>query len=192
MVSSIHDHNPSPNGLISDPVGTRGVAFPDGEHKYPNTSRSTGIEVQPTLTQEDRELAAAGYNHLERQKNSKEPDSAVGQANFDIQEHHLPLHSLGDALETSIDTKDGALSFGLTSQEASVRLKRDGANILTPPRKKSALRKVRFMLFSQLQAVSDVSLLQFFDRLMTMFNILLMVAGILEYVLLGIDFKVSP
>lgn len=33
---------------------------------------------------------------------------------------------------------------------------------------------------------------QYFDCLMTMFNILLIVAGILEYVLLGIDFKVSP
>lgn len=32
---------------------------------------------------------------------------------------------------------------------------------------------------------------QYFDCLMTMFNILLIFAGILEYVLLGIDFKVS-
>ena len=32
---------------------------------------------------------------------------------------------------------------------------------------------------------------QYFDCLMTMFNILLIIAGILEYVLLGIDFKVS-
>ena len=28
------------------------------------------------------------------------------------------------------------------------------------------------------------------DRLLTMFNILLIVAGVLEYVLLGIDYKV--
>lgn len=32
---------------------------------------------------------------------------------------------------------------------------------------------------------------QFFDRLLTMFNVLLILAGILEYVLLGIDFHVN-
>jgi hypothetical protein len=32
---------------------------------------------------------------------------------------------------------------------------------------------------------------QFLDRLFTMFNLLLIVAGILEYILLAIDFKVS-
>lgn len=36
-----------------------------------------------------------------------------------------------------------------------------------------------------------VSIDQYFDCLMTMFNILLIFAGILEYVLLGIDFKVG-
>ena len=33
--------------------------------------------------------------------------------------------------------------------------------------------------------------LQFMDRLLTMFNVLLILAGVLEYVLLGIDFHVS-
>ena len=32
---------------------------------------------------------------------------------------------------------------------------------------------------------------QYLDCLLTMFNILLIIAGILEYVLLGIDFKAS-
>lgn len=34
-------------------------------------------------------------------------------------------------------------------------------------------------------------ILQYFDCLRTMFNILLIVAGILEYIILGIDFKVD-
>ena len=34
--------------------------------------------------------------------------------------------------------------------------------------------------------------IQYMDCLLTMFNILLIIAGILEYILLGIDFKVYP
>ncbi|KAF9464625.1 aminophospholipid-transporting P-type ATPase [Collybia nuda] len=122
-----------------------------------------------SMTQEDRELAAAGYEHLEAQK-IKPSKPTISLPVVDIQEHRLPITNLEEALKTSIDTKDAGQSFGLTSEEAKARLQRDGQNVLTPPKKKSAFRK-------------------FFDRLVTMFNVLLMVAGVLEYVLLGIDFK---
>ncbi|KII89378.1 hypothetical protein PLICRDRAFT_109244 [Plicaturopsis crispa FD-325 SS-3] len=119
------------------------------------------------LTQEDRDLAAAGYEHLDEQRtkqNARELD------NVDITEHALSFEAVQDALKTSFSAKDPASSAGLTSEEARARLARDGQNILTPPKKKSALRK-------------------YFDCLMTMFNLLLILAGILEYILLGIQFK---
>ncbi|KIM87383.1 hypothetical protein PILCRDRAFT_772356 [Piloderma croceum F 1598] len=123
------------------------------------------------LTQEDRKLAAAGYEHLEEQK-AKKGQTKAEIDNVDIQEHHLSFEELKQAHNASFDTKDPAQSPGLTSEDAKARLARDGQNILTPPKKKSALRK-------------------YFDCLNTMFNILLIIAGILEYVLLGIDFKAN-
>ncbi|KAI0692233.1 aminophospholipid-transporting P-type ATPase [Cytidiella melzeri] len=120
------------------------------------------------MTKEDMELAAAGYEHLEESQ-AKASDSK-GLDEVDLTEHKLSFDELTKVLDTRFDTKDPGLSFGLTTEEAKARLARDGPNILTPPKKKSAWRK-------------------YWDCLRTMFNILLIVAGILEYVLLGIDFK---
>ncbi|KAI0730164.1 aminophospholipid-transporting P-type ATPase [Fomitopsis betulina] len=120
------------------------------------------------LTKEDIELAAAGYEHLSEHKGKGKNGNNID--NVDIYEHSLSYDQLGAALETSIDTKEPHLSYGLTADEAKARLARDGHNVLTPPKKKSAFRK-------------------YMDCLITMFNILLIVAGILEYILLGIDFK---
>ncbi|KAJ6620357.1 aminophospholipid-transporting P-type ATPase [Mycena sp. CBHHK59/15] len=143
-----------------DNVPTRAVAF-HHEHEIEEKARPKGklnpLELKHTLTQDDKELAAAGYGHLQEQKKAD-----IDHAHVDIQEHRLPLSSLGDSLGTSIDTKDPGSSHGLTAAEAASRLQRDGPNILTPPKKKSPLRQ---------------------------FNILLIFAGILEYALLGIDFK---
>ncbi|TFK34868.1 aminophospholipid-transporting P-type ATPase [Crucibulum laeve] len=154
---------------------TRAVVFPDDsivrEEKHIGGLRPKGVEMKRSITQEDRDLAAAGYEHLEAQKDHKTAPAA-GLTDVDIHEHRLPFTSLESALKTSLDYKDAGLSYGLTSEEAKARLERDGRNVLTPPKKKSALRK-------------------FMDRLLTMFNILLIVAGVLEYVLLGIDFKAN-
>ncbi|KAJ7494483.1 aminophospholipid-transporting P-type ATPase [Mycena galericulata] len=145
-------------------VGARAVAFHD-EHEIEEKPRPKGVELKHTLTQDDKELAAAGYGHLEEKK-------AVTEANVDIIEHRVPLSNLADTMATSIDVKDPGSSYGLTAAEAADRLKRDGPNILTPPKKRSPLR-------------------QYIDRLLTMFNILLIVAGILEYILLGVDFTAN-
>ncbi|TFK45629.1 aminophospholipid-transporting P-type ATPase [Heliocybe sulcata] len=121
------------------------------------------------LTKEDKELAAAGYDHLHEDKDKKAGDGAKGQ-DVDITEHRYTFDELGNELGTVIDVKEPEHSPGLTPEEAKTRLARDGPNILTPPKKKSAFRK-------------------YMDCLLTMFNILLIVAGILEYILLGIDYK---
>ncbi|OCH88233.1 aminophospholipid-transporting P-type ATPase [Obba rivulosa] len=123
------------------------------------------------MTKEDKELAAAGYEHLMEEKNTGKKGAAPSKfENVDMHEHQLAFKELGLALGTDFDSKAPGNSHGLTAEEAKARLARDGQNVLTPPKKKSALRK-------------------YLDSLLTMFNILLIVAGILEYILLGIDFK---
>ncbi|EAU81965.2 Na+/K+ ATPase alpha subunit isoform 3 [Coprinopsis cinerea okayama7 len=132
------------------------------------TRPQQGVEMKQSLTQEEQDLAAAGYDHIEQQKLHRIEEERVKDS--ELHEHKLPLARLATALNTSFDSKDPARSSGLTDEDAQVRLQRDGANVLTPPKKRSALRK-------------------FLDRLFTMFNILLLVAGILLYILLGVQFK---
>lgn len=121
----------------------RAVAFPDDSDIHEDRRvRPKGAEMKREMTQEDRDLAAAGYEHLEEKK-------AKEKAEFDsvdIQEHRLTFEGLERAHNTVFDTKDPAQSAGLTSEDAKARLARDGQNIITPPKKKSALRKVRFLV----------------------------------------------
>ncbi|KAI0263789.1 aminophospholipid-transporting P-type ATPase [Gloeopeniophorella convolvens] len=155
-------------GMEIEVVTTRAVAFPAGDedHDRDEKLRPKGVEMKRQMTQEDIQLAAAGYEHLEKNKADAE-DTKFGDV--DITEHAVPVDELEDLFGTSFNWNDPAQSRGLSTAEAEARLKLDGPNSLTPPKKKSALRK-------------------YFDCLVTMFNIILIIAGILEYVLLGIDF----
>lgn len=125
-------------------TGTRVVAFPDDhgdirEEKLQHL-RPRGVEMKREMTKEDMELAAAGYEHLGEHKGKGKKGDDIDKV--DIHEHSLTYVQLGAALETSIDTKEPNLSYGLTADEAKARLARDGHNVLTPPKKKSAFRKV--------------------------------------------------
>ncbi|CDO71883.1 hypothetical protein BN946_scf184940.g30 [Trametes cinnabarina] len=155
----------------------RAVAFPEevleheeGHGKAPHGLRPRGVEMKREWTQEDKELAEAGYEHLAQQKAHAQKGDETKLDNVDLHEHKLSFKELEAELVTALDPKDPERSPGLSTDEAKARLSRYGQNILTPPKKKSALRK-------------------YWDCLMTMFNILLIIAGILEYILLGVDFK---
>lgn len=115
----------------------RAVAFPDEQDVHETERiRPRGPEMKRELTQEDRELAQAGYDEAKLNKEKAEFE------NVDIQEHRLAFAELGAALESTFDHKDPGSSSGLTSEEVKTRIARDGLNILTPPKKKSAWRKV--------------------------------------------------
>lgn len=103
-------------------------------------TRPKGSEMKRTLTQDEKDLADAGYEHLSASKHVK--GRLTEPANVDVQEHRLPLSALEDTLGTSLDYKDASKSYGLTEEEAKARLQRDGPNVLTPTKGKSALRKV--------------------------------------------------
>ena len=125
--------------ILNEEHVARAVVFPE-EEKIGIMTRVKGVEMKRTLTQEDKELAAAGYDHLHTKDDKTEKTTSV-----DITEHQLDFDGLVDELKTNISTKDAGQSHGLTSDEAKARLQRDGANVLTPPRKKSALRKVCYV-----------------------------------------------
>ncbi|RDX52903.1 aminophospholipid-transporting P-type ATPase [Lentinus brumalis] len=171
------DTHDTPEKRVADEeaiVAARAVAFDndggDIQQKAPHGMRPKGVEMKREMTKEDKELADAGYEHLKHQNNTGQKEGDAKLDGVDIHEHGLGFQELQTELDTTFDAKDPSISPGLSSEEAKARLSRNGPNILTPPKKKSALRK-------------------YYDCLMSMFNILLIIAGILEYILLGVDFK---
>jgi sodium/potassium-transporting ATPase subunit alpha len=117
----------------------RAVAFPDDAVRHDEKIRPTGVELRREKTQEEIRLAAAGYDHLAKDQQGAE-DTKFGDV--DITEHSLPIHEVESLLSTSFNWTDPAQSRGLTTADAEERLKRDGPNALTPPKKKSAFQKV--------------------------------------------------
>ena len=123
-------------------VANRAVAFPDDNIREEKV-RPKGVEMKRTITQEEKDLAAAGYEHLDATAKQRKLD----EANLDIQDHKLSLDAVADTLKASFNTRDPGHSLGLTAAEARSRLQQDGPNVLTPPPKRSALRKVYFTTF---------------------------------------------
>lgn len=133
------------NALVDDDqidITNRAVAFPKDRGFRDEKLRPKGVEMKRTLTQDEKELAAAGYEHLDTTAKQRKVDDT----NVDIHEHKLPLDALADALKTSFSVKDPGHSIGLTADEAKTRLEQNGPNVLTPPPKKSALRKVNSII----------------------------------------------
>ncbi|SCZ89305.1 BZ3500_MvSof-1268-A1-R1_Chr1-1g01094 [Microbotryum saponariae] len=157
--------------LKKEGVHTTGVTFPDTPLKrIPTLPRTNtlGIRRELTLnrelTQEVKDRAAAGYQDA----NEKTKESA--SQFIEIVDHHLTVAEVAKKFDTTFDVKNPANSKGLTSAVAAERLQTNGPNALTPPARKSGLRK-------------------YLESLSSLFNILLIVAGILEYILLGVDFE---
>ncbi len=192
------DTHDTPEKRVADEeaiVAARAVAFDndggDIQEKAPHGMRPKGVEMKREMTKEDKELADAGYEHLKHQNNAGQKEGDAKLDGVDIHEHGLGFQELQTELDTTFDAKDPSISPGLSSEEAKARLSRNGPNILTPPKKKSALRKVRNLTAHESMSDSHAANGQYYDCLMSMFNILLIIAGILEYILLGVDFKVS-
>jgi sodium/potassium-transporting ATPase subunit alpha len=133
-----------PQNADDSVVAQRAIAFPEDEkiheERLKGLSRPKGPEMRRTLTQEDRELADAGYEHLDASKQKK--TGSEDDNNIDIQEHKMSFATLENELKASFDVQDASKSRGLTEEEAKARLQRDGPNVLTPTKKRSALMKV--------------------------------------------------
>ncbi|KAI9297876.1 hypothetical protein K502DRAFT_300279 [Neoconidiobolus thromboides FSU 785] len=86
----------------------------------------------------------------------------------DIEEHLLPLEDVCGRLETNVNQGKPADSQGLTPEKIQKAKEVYGPNILSPPKKKHPI--VRFL-----------------ECLANLFNVLLLIAGILTFILFGID-----
>lgn len=135
-----------------EPPHLRSVAFPPDEtpHDEKPAPRVRGPEMRRELTIEDKELSQAIYDQLADQKQTTKGDTGAKDKSkdadeldkVDIFEHKLNFFDLAAELKTDFNGKDAGKSAGLSDAEAKARLERDGPNILTPPKKKSAWRKV--------------------------------------------------
>lgn len=101
----------------------------------------------------------------QRRKREKEEEDK----HVDIDEHLLTHQEVADRYKTRIDVGKPGDSPGLASEQATQLLAEHGPNILTPPSRRHPF-------------------LKYLDCLTSLFNLLLIFAGILEYILLGINY----
>ncbi|KAF9296011.1 hypothetical protein BGZ74_010519 [Mortierella antarctica] len=92
------------------------------------------------------------------------------QKALDITEHLFPVEEIAARHGVSIDMHKAANSKGLDAAVAAQRLIENGPNVLAPPKQISPFMK-------------------FFHCLTSLFNLLLILAGILNYILLAVDPK---
>ncbi|GBC10190.1 hypothetical protein RclHR1_09410003 [Rhizophagus clarus] len=88
--------------------------------------------------------------------------------NVDIDEHLFKPEEIAERYHVDINTYKPSDSRGLNVDQAKKLLEENGPNVLSPPKRKHPI-------------------LKYLECLMTLFNILLMLAGVLMYILLGID-----
>ncbi|KAF9365377.1 hypothetical protein BGX34_010199 [Mortierella sp. NVP85] len=103
-------------------------------------------------------------------KKGKGKDDKTKQKNLDITEHLFPIEEIAARHGVSIDVQKAASSKGLDSSVAAQRLAENGPNILSPPKQISPFMK-------------------FIHCLTSLFNLLLILAGVLNYVLLIVNPK---
>ncbi|KAF9408941.1 hypothetical protein BGZ94_002142, partial [Podila epigama] len=109
----------------------------------------------------------AGQQNVSIEKHEDEKHAAKEKA-VDITEHLFPIGEIAARLGVSIDAAKASNSKGLESTVASQRLAENGPNILSPPKQVSPFVK-------------------FIHCLTSLFNIMLVVAGILTYILVAVD-----
>jgi hypothetical protein len=122
------------------------------------------------ITQRSRSVASIPQVISEKAKDRRRHEKEQEKKNVDIDEHLMPHLHVAERYKTKINMERPGESLGLTSHEAEDLLLHHGANVLTPPKKRNPF-------------------LKFWDSLSSLFNLLLILAGVLEYILLGIDYK---
>jgi hypothetical protein len=122
------------------------------------------------ITQRSRSVASIPQVISEKAKDRRRQEKEQEKKNVDIDEHLMPHLHVAERYKTKINMEKPGESFGLTTHEAEDLLLHHGPNVLTPPKKRNPF-------------------LKFWDNLSSLFNLLLILAGVLEYILLGIDYK---
>jgi hypothetical protein len=175
-------HKPLPtNALGENILETRQNPAHGGSHRIQFTPTAKPDRGRPVSGKEDiltfvapttrRSQSAASIPQVisekdkDRRRNEKEEEK-----NVNIDEHLMVHQDVAEKYKTRINMERPEESFGLTDQQAEQLLHEHGPNVLTPPKKRHPF-------------------LKYLDCLSSLFNLLLILAGILEYILLGINFK---
>lgn len=106
----------------------------------------------------------------EKDRAIRKKEKEAEEKHVDIDEHLMSLQDVGIRYNTKIDMEKPGESAGLTKSQVDHLLLEHGPNVLTPPKKRNPF-------------------LKYLGYLSSLFNLLLILAGVMEYILLGISFK---
>jgi sodium/potassium-transporting ATPase subunit alpha len=147
------------------------AAFPDRgrpEHKDADISAYATHHVRRSSRAQSVVSIPQVVSQTDKQRRKREKDEE--KKNVDIDEHLMTHEEVAERYKTKINMDKPGESLGLTTEQATELLAIHGPNILTPPSRRHPF-------------------LKFLDCLTSLFNLLLIFAGILEYILLGINYK---
>ncbi|KAI9260257.1 hypothetical protein BY458DRAFT_459751 [Sporodiniella umbellata] len=146
----------------------------DNEEKYVMSSEDTKIKfahVQlPERSKTIQTIDTTGSRRPSISAPKKPKKDKQKKKDVDITEHLMTHEECAAKFNTHIDTKKASESKGLTSQQAANIMAETGPNRLTPPKKRHPI-------------------LKYLDCVVKLFNLLLILAGILDYILLAINFQ---
>ncbi|KAJ2391701.1 hypothetical protein GGI05_002872, partial [Coemansia sp. RSA 2603] len=131
-----------------------------------SNDRAYTANNQATLSPKDQEKVATSVETAIEEKGKLEEKVK----SVDITEHLMSIDEVCAKYSVKVNPERPQDSPGLGEQQAAELLLRNGPNTLTPPKKKSGFHKFMICLSS-------------------LFNLMLIAAGILEYILLAIDYK---
>jgi sodium/potassium-transporting ATPase subunit alpha len=141
----------------------------DGSTFVPPSRRSQSVG---SITRRPQSIVSIPPVLSKKQKARLKHEKEEEKKHVDITEHLMPHEEVAERYNTRINMKRPGDSLGLTTEQAAQLLLENGPNILTPPSKRHWI-------------------LKYWDCLKSLFNLLLILAGCLEYILLGINFKAN-
>ncbi|RKP25450.1 hypothetical protein SYNPS1DRAFT_15649 [Syncephalis pseudoplumigaleata] len=137
--------------------------------RAPQPQFSSVPEGKPTPPRTPKPAAAAtAASASASASNDKAKKKKQEEKNLDIDEHLMTIEEVCDRYGVTLDQLRPADSHGLNGDRAAQLLEQYGPNVLTPPKRKHPI-------------------LVYFGFLLALFNVLLMVAGVLVYILYGIN-----
>jgi sodium/potassium-transporting ATPase subunit alpha len=149
------------------PDRTRLGGKEDASAFVPPSQRSHSVG---SITRRPQSIVSIPPVISKKQKDRRRREKEEEKKHVDINEHRMAHQDVAERYKTRINMEKPGESPGLTAQQANQLLLEHGPNVLTPPKKRHWI-------------------LKFWDYLSSLFNLLLILAGFLEYILLGINFK---
>ncbi|KAJ1883105.1 hypothetical protein H4R99_000924 [Coemansia sp. RSA 1722] len=158
---------PSPNNLGNSAGLPRTITF-TGDERPQTRDQSTRPRNQYLQEKHAVEVISSTQEAVPASGDKASPEEKA--KNVDITEHLMSLDEVCAKYSVKVNASRPQDSCGLQEHQAADLLAQNGPNTLTPPKRKSGLQKFLICLSS-------------------LFNLMLIAAGILEYILLAIDFK---